>query len=116
MSTWTWIWIGLGLLAVSLLGAKGKPSAGKTTGNSTRIGHSHDINHNHEENEETATLIIHPHFEDDEDYKCSEYGKRFDKERRYCPKCGACFISTETDNTEYEDEEDDWYDEMDDDD
>ena len=112
----TWIWIGLGVLAVCLLGSKGKPSGGKTTGNSTRIGHPHNMNRDHQGNEEAATLIIHPHYEEDDDYECSECGDRFDKMRNYCPKCSAHFVSKKKDFKEYEDEEDDWLDEMDEDD
>ena len=39
----TWIWIGLGVLAVCLLGSRGKPSGGKKPIKPTRIDHLHYI-------------------------------------------------------------------------
>lgn len=68
--------------------------------------------------EETATLIVHPHYFDDDDYECSRCGIRFNNEEAYCPKCGARFISSEEDTEEYDEEEDDedFFDELDEED
>ena len=61
----------------------------------------------YEKREETATLIVHPHYFDDDDYECSRCGIRFDDKEAYCPRCGARFTSSEEDTEEYDEEEDD---------
>ena len=72
----------------------------------------------YEKREVTATLIVHPHYYDDDDYECSRCGIRFDDKKAYCPKCGARFTSSEEDTEEYDEEEDDedFFDELDEED
>ena len=72
----------------------------------------------YEKREETATLIVHPHYFDDDDYECTRCGIRFDDKKAYCPKCGARFTSSEEDTEEYDEEEDDedFFDELDEED
>ena len=80
----TWIWIGLGVLAVCLLGSKGKPSGGKISGKPTRINH--------------------PHYISNDEYECSVCGARFNRALAVCPRCGARFIGSRTDDDEYDEE------------
>ena len=79
-----WIWIGLGILAVCLLGSKGKPSGGKNTGKPIRIDH--------------------PHYITNDEYECGNCGSRFDRALTACPHGGVRFTSRMTDEDEFDEE------------
>ena len=46
-----------------------------------------------------------PHLIEDDEYRCNTCGARFRKDIRKCPSCGVLFTGTVTDESEYEDEE-----------
>ena len=77
----TWIWIGLGVLAVCLLGSKGKASGVKDSGKPTRIDHLHYI--------------------DLDEYECSVCGHKFGRKAMTCPRCGARFDATRENDDEF---------------
>ena len=77
----TWIWIGLGVLAVCLLGSKGKASGVKDSGKPTRIDHLHYI--------------------DLDKYECSVCGHKFGRKAMTCPRCGARFADTRVNDDEF---------------
>lgn len=93
-----------------------KPTAKPTAASTVRPTSRPTVRY--EKREETATLIVHPHYFDDDDYECSRCGIRFGDKKAYCPKCGARFTSSEKDTEEYDEEEDDedFFDELDEED
>ena len=80
----TLIWIGLGIVAVCLLGSKGKTSGQKTARKPTRIDH--------------------PHYIDLDEYECGVCGCKFRRKTMTCPRCGARFAATREDDSEFVEE------------
>ena len=92
MSALFWIAVGIGVLVVCF-GSR-KSTEGTDSGEKGSV-----------------LRIDHSHYYDANEYECFACGKRFLKESMVCPRCGARFTGTRTDNTEYEEEmmeEDDW--------
>ena len=58
------------------------------------------------EREEQHVRIDHPHYITNDEYECGTCGRRFGRPLDSCPYCGVRFSSRKTDETEYEDEED----------
>ena len=86
----TLLWAGgilLLILIAALFGGKGK-------GKKTR--------------ERPRTRINHPHLITEDEYECAVCGGRFRRNVMTCPHCGVRFNSARTDETEFDEEEDEW--------
>ncbi len=82
----TVIWIIIGVLVLAALFGGGKKAA--------------------DSRGEGPYRIDRPHAVDPDDYECSACHGRFRDNVMACPYCGARFLKRVTDDTEYEDEED----------
>ena len=86
-------WIAAGILVLlALCGRKGTNSgknAGKNPGKGSR---------------DKPVRIDRPHYYDLDDYECSVCGARFRKKSMTCPRCGARFEGTKTDEEAFTEE------------